>query len=85
MDDLSAQHYLSIWQGRLSMAERGVTSPPPYLIPHMRQLVAVLSAVDPATAVRLERHGNQMRFVAAETGAIIGDCPLFGPPSNEER
>lgn len=84
MNDLPAQHYLKIWQRRLSMAERGVTNPPPYLVPRMRQLVEGLTAVARATAVRLERHGNQMRFVAAETGAVLGDCPLFGLPSDDE-
>jgi len=84
MDDLPAQRLLKIWQLRLSMAERGVTNPPPYLMPHMRELVAGLAALDPEAPVRLERHGNQMRFIAAETGAIIADCPLFGLPSDDE-
>jgi len=83
--NLPAQHYLKIWQGRLSMAERGVISPPPYLILHVRELVAGLAAVDPATEVRLERNGNQMRFIAAETGGILGGYPLFGPTHDDHE
>lgn len=79
------QRLLKIWQRRVSMAERGVTNPRPALIPHMRQLVAGLSALDPAAAVRLERHGNTMWFIAAETEAIIHSIPLFGPPSDDDH
>lgn len=84
MDDLPAQRLLKIWQLRLSMAERGVTNPPPDLIPHMRQLVAGLSALDPEAPVRLERHGERMNFIAAETGMVIDSIPLFMSSSDDD-
>lgn len=77
MNDLPAQHYLKIFQLRLSMAERGITSPSADVVVSMRQLVAQLAAIDPATSVKLEIHGSQARYMKEETGAIIGTINLW--------
>ena len=71
MSELTAQHYLNVWRGRLSMAERGVSSPPPAFIAVMRRLVAAFSKLDQNTEVRGETHGSQMRFIAAPTSELI--------------
>lgn len=76
MSDLPVQHYLYVYQARLSMAERGVTSPPPQIVTAMRQLVTTLSAQDPTAKVRLEIDGGQVRFLAAATGDLLGELRL---------
>ena len=77
MSDLSALHYLGIYQTRLSMAERGVTSPKPEVVAFMRRLVAALSALSPTAAIRLEAQGDHARhharFIAAATGDLLGE------------
>ena len=73
MSDLSAQHYLGIYQTRLSMAERGVTSPRAEIVTGMRRLVAGLSALDADAKVRLEIHGSHTRFISAATGELLGE------------
>lgn len=73
MSDLPVQHYLKLYQLRVSMAERGVTSPPPDLVSSMRHLIAGLSAQPPDAGVRLEMEGNRTRFIAATTGELLGE------------
>lgn len=84
MNDLPAQHFLKIYRGRLSMAKRGVTSPPAEFVAQVRRLVAGLSAVAPSIAVRLDiegtvrlgMEGKRVKFIAAETGELIGELDL---------
>ncbi|WP_156346528.1 hypothetical protein [Verrucomicrobium spinosum] len=67
------QHFLKLYQMRLSMAERGVTSPHPDIVTAMRQLTTSLSAQDPDAKVRLEIHGSRTRFIATATGELLGE------------
>ena len=76
MSELSAQHYLYVWSGRLSMAERGVTKSPPALIDVMRQLTIAFSKIDPKAEIRVETNGGHTRFVVEETGELIGEYDL---------
>lgn len=73
MSELSAQHYLEVWRRRLNMAERGVTSPSPDMIPVMRRLVGVFSALDPKAEVRVETSGGHARFIAVATGELLAE------------
>lgn len=76
MSEHPVQHYLHIYQGRLSMAERSVTPTPPHVLAGMRRLVAGLSAQAPDAKVRLETDNSRFRFLAAATGELIGEFSI---------
>jgi hypothetical protein len=76
MGEHSVQHYLEIYRFRLSMVERGVTSPKPEVVTFVRQLVATLSQMHPSSKVRLEMHEGRTRFTAVSTGELIAEHSL---------
>jgi hypothetical protein len=71
MTDLSAQHYLGIYQTRLKMAEKGTIHPKPEVVAGMRQLITGLSAMPSDAKVRLEIQDGKTRFRAASTGDLL--------------
>jgi hypothetical protein len=73
MSELPASQYLQVWRARLSMAERGVTSPPPHVVATMRRLVEAFSAMDPKAEVRVEIHEGRTRFIAVATGELLAE------------
>ncbi len=73
MSDLSAQHYLGIYQTRLRMVEKGTTHPKPEVVAGMKRLVAGLSAMPSDAGVRLEIQDGRTRFRAAGTGDLIAE------------
>lgn len=73
MSDLPVHYFLKLYQGRLSMAEDGVTSPRPEIVAGIRRLIANLSVQDPNAKVRLEHDGVRVRFIAAATGELLGE------------
>lgn len=76
MSELPAQHYLDIYRFRLSMVERGLTSPKPEVVTFSRQLVSALSQMEPSSKVRLEIHEGRTRFIAVSTGEVIAEHSL---------
>ncbi len=73
MGDLPAEHYLGIYRGRLAMAEKGITHPPPETVNFARELVAGLSVLQPETRIRLESRGRYCRFTIADSGALLAE------------
>ena len=58
------------------MAERGVISPSPDMVPVMRRLVSALSRVDPKAEIKVETHEGQARFILAATGELLAEYSL---------
>lgn len=73
MRNLPARHFLAIYQLRKRMAEDGVTSPPREIVEQVSCLITGLSGVDPDTPVGLEHEGEKVRFIAVETGEVLGE------------
>ncbi|GEP40963.1 hypothetical protein BGE01nite_02540 [Brevifollis gellanilyticus] len=76
--DLPAHHYLKVYRGRVSLAERGISKPHPEVVDYMRRLVAAFQAMDPQAKVKLETRGSWVRFSVAATDALIAEID-FAP------
>ncbi len=81
MSDLTAQHYLGIYRGRLNMAEKGITHPSDEALKFARELVSGLSELPSETKVRIEVEGDWSRFKIADTGALIAQTKLWAKTS----
>ena len=71
MSALPVQHYLKIYEARLSRAERGISHPTAQVVTGMQRLVAGLRALDPKEGVGLDANSARAVFTRASTGELI--------------
>jgi hypothetical protein len=76
MSDGPVSRYLKIYRRRVSMAERGVTTPAAEVLIQMRSLVTGLEKLPSTTEVRLVQRGRTMRFEVSDGGGLIGSIDL---------
>jgi hypothetical protein len=84
MSDLTAEHYLGIYNGRLSMAERGIINPSDEAIKFARELVSGLTGLPSETKIRIEVDGDWSRFKVADTGALVAQTKLWAKTSGSD-
>jgi hypothetical protein len=77
MSDLSAQHYLGIYQMRLKMVDKGIMHPKPEVVAGMRRLVTGLSAMQPDAKIILENQDGKALFKVATTGDLVAEIELI--------
>lgn len=71
MSDLSVQHYLGIYEHRLSMSERGITHPTPQVVAGVKRLVDGLRLLKPEEAVHLDATEERAIFTRTATGELV--------------
>lgn len=76
MSNLSVQHYLGIYETRLSMIERGITHPAPSVVAGVKRLVSALRQLDPREGIRLEATKDYYAYFRTDTGELIAQIDL---------
>jgi|GEM_PF-4788333 len=71
MSDLTVQHYLGIYEHRLSMAERGITHPTPQVVAGVKRLVVALRQLKPEEKIHLDATDERAIFTKASTGDLV--------------
>jgi hypothetical protein len=76
MKDLTVQHYLKIYETRLSMTEKGITHPAPKVVASEKRLVAALRRMKPEEKIHLDAGAETAIFTRAATGDLVGQIDL---------
>jgi hypothetical protein len=76
MSDLPVQHFLSIYETRLGMIEKGTTHPKPAVIDGVRRLVAGLRKLDPKEGIRVDANKERYIFTRASTGELVAQIDV---------
>ena len=71
MRDLTAEHYLGIYETRLRLIEKGTIQPSPNVVAGVKKLVTALRQLDPKEKVRLESKKVRAIFKRASTGDLL--------------
>ncbi len=76
MSDLTAKHYLDIYESRLSMAKERVTNPADDVVSGMKRLVSSLRKLPPETGIRVAATDESYVYTVAKTGEVIAEIEL---------
>ena len=79
MSDLPVQHYLGIYEARLSRVERGISHPTAQVVAGMKRLVVELRALNPEEKIHLDANVARAIFTRSSTGDLVAQIDFDEP------